>query len=135
MITKFDRQTAKALSAEIETALAAIAAKHGLTIAAAGGTIGTVSLKLKFECKVNDPAASAKQERDTFNVYAAMFGLRPEHFGATFQYKRQVFRLIGILPNRPKFPLRAMNVETGKELLFPQQMASKISAREAVLNQ
>lgn len=107
MIKQFDKQTCKLLATEVEKALAAVAAKHGLTASYAGGTFSGAEFtaKVKFTLAQNNPAA-ADAERAEFAKYCGFYGLKPEHYGAKLpsgQFGEMT--LVGIKPSRSKFPI------------------------------
>jgi len=127
---KFDRSNTKVLSTEAVEALQAVAVKHGLTVQAAGGTIGAVKLVLKFEFNVTDKDAANEAERKEFEAYCTMFGLTPEHYKARFSRSMAQFELIGFMPRRPKYPLRARNVADGTVRLFSRSILAELSETE-----
>ena len=43
-------------------------------------------------------------------------------FGKSFTIRQSTFKVIGLLPSRPKFPILAKNVKTGKNFIFPVSM-------------
>lgn len=112
-MTTMNRALAVAIKADINAALAIIGAKHGVAINTAGGRFdpasGTANLKVLVACPAtgsNEGAsASHVQAANDFANYASMFGLNKETLGRTFSYKDHVTKVIGLMPNRHKYPI------------------------------
>jgi hypothetical protein len=122
MITQFDKTTCRLLAAEIEAALAAVAAKHGLTIKPAGGTFSAneFSTKVKFALSDSNPAA-ADAERTEFAKYAHFYGLTADQYGATIRTSQGDVTLIGFAASRPKFPIKVRTAD-GKVKLYTENI-------------
>ena len=131
MITQFNNDTVRTLHLEVDAALKAIAEKHGLgykgrsvTYHAADCPVGGIFL-LKMVGGV--PAEVAE-----FNRYCGMFNLTPEDFGAVITISREQWKLVGVMPSRPKFGYKFQNVSTGpytgKVMLFTESVVAKIVA-------
>ncbi len=127
MTIKLDAARVKALVAEMNAAVTAIATSHGLKINIGGGTYGELEANLKVKVQVLDTAGHAEQAKRTFDAYAAMLGLRADDLGRTFIFKGSLFKVTGLNPNAPKFCVLARRAD-GKEYRFP---ASVIRATAA----
>ena len=57
-------------------------------------------------------------EKALFEVLAPHFGLDPEDHGRTFRSKDELFRIVTINPNRPKYPISAERVSDGRGFKF-----------------
>ena len=106
-----------------------LAEEHGIHIAAASRNITYddrgCSIKVDV-CDVVDGVAQTTEARD-FAAHAHYWGLKPEHLGAEFEAdlgKR--FKLIGLKPRSPKFPLLAKSLADGKVYKFKGTVALKI---------
>ena len=105
-ITKFDSATCKLLAREIADAIAAVAARHGLTAEPAGGTYSDIEYTAKVKFKVTDDGAVAAKLKEDFDQYCGWYGLAPDDYGRVFQHGGQDYMLTGFLPNRAK-PIKA----------------------------
>ena len=130
-ITQFTKPVCNALGVEVERELAALAARHGLTVRRAGGKFGATDFTLKIEFKVTDAEAATKSEKHDFEMYCELYNLEPKHYGAVFKSKGQKWKLVGFMPRQPKFPLRAVNVATGQTMFFTEFAADRIRATVA----
>lgn len=124
MITTLDTKTANLLQKEMAAALQSVAQRHGVKITPHGGTIGASHLDVmtKFKVQVEDAAAKAEARKKEFDAYCELFGLKPEHFGATFMSRGVTYTIVGLELKRRKYPIRAIG-DDGKELLFAESVA------------
>ena len=53
-----------------------------------------------------------------FEVLAPHFGLKPSDYGRTFNAPDEMFRIVAINPNRPKYPLGAEQITNGRRFKF-----------------
>lgn len=100
----------------------AVAETHGLTVE--GGDLADIDLRHSFEIsvRVGIPQANGKiysPEKAMFEVLAPHFGLEPGDYGRTFRSKDELFRIVAINPNRPKYPISAERVADGRGFKFP----------------
>jgi hypothetical protein len=122
MITKFDKPSCKMVGQEIEKALQAFAAQHGITIQYGGGSIKSdIDFSLKLRLQVADPAAREAGERQEFKMYCGIYHLTEDHYGKVAQINGRAMRLVGFAPNRPKFPLKAQCLDNGEIRLLTEK--------------
>lgn len=107
-----DKATAKALSAEVEKALAEVAKRHGLTVAVKGGTYDSGMYRPKVEFSTDD------RESAEFTKYAHLFGLAPEDFGREFVSGGRTFKISGLAMRSSVRPILAVEVATGRTFKF-----------------
>jgi hypothetical protein len=122
-ITTFDGSTARLVGQQAADALKEFAEKLGLTVSYGGGSFESTEFTLKVKLKVADVAVAADAEKAKWDRYATMLGMPAEAFGRTFISRGDTWRIVGLMPSRPKFCLRAKNIFTGKEMLFPAHQA------------
>lgn len=114
-MTTMTRALVQAISADISAALADIAKKHGVALSTAGGKFdpaaGTATLKIEVAVAADGgpvpegaKAGHIAAQAD-FKTYATMFGLKVETLGKTFTYKGLQTTVIGLMPNRRKYPV------------------------------
>jgi hypothetical protein len=120
-ITSFDRTTMRALGREIEDAVAAVAAKHGISLKYAGGTFdaNNFTMKIAGATIAQNGDVITKAHAD-FEKYAPIFGLAPTDLGRQFRTPAgKEYRISGLKPASSKFPVLATQVGTGKTFKFP----------------
>ena len=102
-----------------------VAARHGLVaeakeIAAIDLRRGfDLAFRLAFRVSILLPDdAALDPERLRFEVLAEAFGLSAEDYGRQFSTGREIFRIVGIDPRRPKYPISAERVSDGHGFNF-----------------
>lgn len=125
MINQMSREACKALNAEVEQALKAVAERHGLSVTVGGGTYDAGSFKPKVEFTTADAG------RAEWTRYARIFGLPADGFGKTIDHKGTQYRMAGIAVGRSKFPVKAERVRDGKMFgLTVAEVAAKLPKAE-----
>ena len=128
-IKAFDAHVLKKLQPEIEAALAVLGRKHGITIRAGTARFRERTADLKLELAViGGDGRPARREAEEFEKYHAMFGLEAADLGRTIVIDREEHRLVGLAPNRPKYPIVMERVREGKLVLCTEDVVEKISA-------
>lgn len=114
------------LASEAQVALAEVAARHGLTVKVGGGkydpNTGTFAPKVEFAMK--------DAGQNEFIRSARSVGLAPDDFGKTFLNNGQTFRITGINLRAPKYPIKAMDVISGRQWRFPERVVQGALGRE-----
>jgi hypothetical protein len=110
------------LRRDMMTACLAVAKTHGLTVE--GGDLAEIDLRHSFEInfRVGIPQKDGtiySPDKAMFEVLAPHFGLEPTDYGRTFRSKDELFRIVAINPNRPKYPISAERVSDGRGFKFP----------------
>ena len=128
-IKAFNALLLKKLQPEIEAALAELGRRHGITIRADGARFSDRTADLKLELAViGGDGRPARREAEEFEKYHAMFGLRAADLGRTIVLDREEHRLVGLAPNRPRYPIVMERVRDGKLVLCTEDVVEKISA-------
>lgn len=109
------------LSYEILKAWQDVASRHGLV--AEANEIAAIDLRLGFDLAFcgSSPlpdGTALNPERLRFEALADAFGLPAENYGRQFSTGRETFRLIGIAPRRPTYPISAERVPDGQGFKF-----------------
>ena len=97
------------------------AAKHGLV--AEGLGMQAMDLRWNFEFRVHvsiplPDGSTLDLERMLFETLAEEFGLSPDDFSREFSTGRERFRVAGIDPRRPKYPVSSTRIPDGKGYKF-----------------
>lgn len=103
-----------------------VAEAHGLAVE--GGDLSDIDLRRGFGIafRVGIPMADGSlysADKALFEVLAEHFGLAPSDYGAVFRAGGEAFRVTGINPNRPKYPISAERVADGRPCKFPAETA------------
>jgi len=120
---QFDRSTCRVLH---EVAVEAVSAKlkelghTDLVVRQAGGNYTSTSFtaKLEFAVKGADGQAMTR-EAQAFKQNAAFFRLRPEWLGREFTSRGVRYRITGLNPNAPKYPVMGERLRDGRAFKFP----------------
>lgn len=96
------------LQREMFEACREIAARHGLAVDDKG--LSNMDLRWGFEVafRISIPLSDGSTldpEQLRFEALAEAFGLSPGDFGQEFRTGRETFRITGIDPRRPKYPI------------------------------
>jgi hypothetical protein len=115
------------LQAEMLKACEAVAARHGLVVEPRD--ITSVDLRwgvdASFRVSIPLPDGSALDpERLRFEALAEAFGLSPADYGRQFSTGREQFRITGIDPRRPKFPVSAERIPDGQGFKFTAEQVA-----------
>jgi hypothetical protein len=102
MIKDITRDACRLLAADVDTALKAVAAKHGLNVTVGGGRFTTSSFAPKVEFVVPGDVGSSRKDEDAFKLLAGMYGLDPNCLGKTFTVGGESYRVDGLAPRRTK---------------------------------
>lgn len=112
------------LRQDMMKACLAVAETHGLTVE--GGELSDIDLRHSFDIgfRVGIPmqnGAIYSPDKAMFEVLAPHFGLEPSDYGRTFKTGRDLHRIVGINPNRPKYPISTERVSDGRGFKMPAE--------------
>lgn len=111
----------KAIEAEMLRACAEVAARHGLMVEGLGVQAMDLRWNFEFGVRVSIPlpdGSTLDPERMLFEALAEEYGLSPDDFGREFSTGQEWFRVAGINPRRPKYPISATRLLDGKGYKF-----------------
>lgn len=120
------------LQVEMLKACEAVAARHGLVVESR--EITGVDLRWGFDAtfRVSIPLPDGTvldPERLRFEALAEAFGLSPADYGRQFNTGREQFRITGLDPCRPKYPVSAERVPDGKGFKFTAEQVALLLQR------
>lgn len=101
-----------------------VAETHGLAVE--GGELSDIDLRHGFDIsfRVGIPKEDGViyfPEKAMFEVLAPHFGLGPSDYRRTFKARSEMFRIVAINPNRPKYPISVERVSDGRGFKFPAE--------------
>jgi hypothetical protein len=110
------------LDAEITVAMAAIAARHGLTVKVGGGSFTGASFKPRVEFLVEGEVGASKKDEDAFRQFAGMFGLSAEMLGKTFTVSGEAYKIVGLAPARSRNVVKILRLRDGSLRVCPPEL-------------
>jgi hypothetical protein len=117
------------LQREMLKACQQVVARHGLVIEPK--EIAAVDLRWGFDAafRVSLPlpdGTALDPERLRFEALAEAFGLSPADFGRRFATGREQFKITGIDPRRPKYPVSAERIPDGQGFKFTAEQVAHL---------
>lgn len=103
---------------DVEKALKEVFAKYNIDSPGTRVSYSSSEIKISIvatEISADSPTADAA----TFKKHANWVGLKDNAYGAVFTINRRLFKLVSVMTNRPKYPIVAEEISTGKRYKFP----------------
>ena len=123
---EFTRQNLKSLRKEIEAALNEVGQKNGIALSMGNIRFSGSEFRAKLEAAVGNPVSKEQKQKEALKEYGSMFGLSEKDYGKTFVSNGDTFKLVGLLPNRRKYPIVGQSLRTGKEFIFTERVIEKL---------
>ncbi|MER8472788.1 hypothetical protein NKH23_25825 [Mesorhizobium sp. M1328] len=120
-ITRLTPATCEEIQARMLEVCRKIAADHGLVIESAGWRGLDSGLSFEPMFRVSVPASDGTAfnlEKDMFEFLAARYGLAPSDLGREFSTGSERFRITGIDPKRPRYPISAERIPDRRGFKF-----------------
>jgi hypothetical protein len=105
-----DKVKAKALHTELDEAVRAVAAKHGMDITKSRGAFSDGLFRLNVEIAEDGKSSEAS----AFTQLAHVYGLRANMLNSLVTLHGQTYRIVGLLPRSTKFPVVVENADGRK---------------------
>ena len=130
-IDSFDRINLRPLSIDIQSALAPIAAKYGITLQYKSSRFSPDNVTIKIEgATIGSSGVANTRERDDFKLYASMYGLKETDLDKEISYTGKKYIIIGLNTRRSKYPIVAKRIEDGKTILLTCEMVKSALLRQ-----
>lgn len=122
MIKTFDRSTVKAMRQPLEDALSVIEKQFGVkvTVGNASFTGENVTFKVELATVAADGTVNDKHVSD-FKMLCGMYDLKPEHLGAEVVYAGTTYKITGLNPKAPRYPINVERVSDGRGFRLPER--------------
>ena len=108
-----------ALRAEINTALKAIADKYGIALQAqkikVSDKFATIEL---MASAIESDGTVITREAKSFQEYCHLFGLHKDDLGKEIVMGGVTYKITGLHPNSPKYPVQAQRTDSGQMYKF-----------------
>ena len=122
-----DRQTLRNFNERALVALKELAAELDLEIRQENSRFGDSNAILKYSLMdVGDRGEAVTPESEAWGRSAARYGFYPEDLGGTFSHNGATYKITGLKTRRPKYPICATNLKTGKSHKFPPGLVKNI---------
>ncbi|ERP98381.1 hypothetical protein Q669_20645 [Labrenzia sp. C1B10] len=125
------------LQDEMRTACREIAEKHGLCFA--DDDLHDVNLRvgLSYTIRLGLPMEDGslfEPDREMFEILAPQYGLDPSDFGKEFDDRGERFRVTGLEPRRPKYPVNAERLSDRRKYKFSSDIIGMLLAKSRERN-
>jgi hypothetical protein len=119
-IKTFDRTNLRALSADINAALQAVATQYGISLSYKSARFSPSNAAIKIEAAVLSASGKVEsRERVDFTQYAFMFNLNPSWLDKTFKHGGDTYTITGLATRKRKNPVLALSSRNNKTYIFP----------------
>lgn len=139
-ISTIDRASHKVIAQRITETLKDLGKELGVTLESSGGqfggTTGMVKIQVSVEAVGTGPGALSGIETE-YRRHMDYMRLNPDSFGQTFFSQGVGYRVSGINPNAPKYPIQANRIHDGVTFRFPSSIISSkfpIEEKEKIIN-
>jgi len=134
LIKIFTRGNLENLQAEVEEVLKKLGDKHGVAFEVKPGSFSSTNatFKLGINTKNQDGTVTTPEKRD-WDAYHIMFGFEKDDFGREFRHGGHTFKIDGLHPSRPKYPVTGSRVPDGKRFKFPAESVLATLRRDNVM--
>lgn len=126
-----DRTTARLITAELETAVREVLARHGFVAGTVRGSYGDalkVTIEASPEVLGTNNVNTATPQALAYERYRQVYGLPNGALGVTFTVNGRQYVFTGVTPSRPKYPIDATGVADGKRYKFTVHTVRNITA-------
>jgi hypothetical protein len=135
---KITPEVLRNLRIEIDAALAALGAKHGLRLKAGSARYDANGLDATFKLEVTQGGADGAQAildaaRNEFAQMARLYGMQPDWFGKPFILNGYRFTVDGLAPGRHKNAVKIKRSDGKGFVCPPSTVISKLSVPSPVL--
>lgn len=106
MADQIDRPLLRALNADMEEALKAVAEKHGVSIDVGNASFTSQNATFKVQVAVIGKGGVADtREAQDFRIFASSYGLSADDLGQTFPYGGKEYTIVGLSRKSSKYPI------------------------------
>ena len=113
----------KTFRKDFEDAVVGLEQKYGLTLSL--GKITYSDTEFRTPLTATKVIEGKTSEQVQFEEHASLFGLKPEDFGKTFTVDGKEYKLIGLCPSAPKWPVVGQRVD-GERFKFKGAVLQQI---------
>lgn len=128
-ITSLTPAACEEIQSRMVEACQKVAADHGLVVESAGwrGLDTGFAFEPVFRVSVSASDGTAFNfEKDRFEFLAEHYGLQPSDFGREFRTASERFRITGIDPKRPRYPISAERIPDRRGFKFTSEQVTML---------
>ena len=131
-IKSFDRPALKALRVSLNSALAKVAAEHGISISAGNISFTSETATIKLNAGViNASGVTVTKEAKDFARYKSLVGLGALNVGDTIDLQGDEYTISGYKPRSKKSPVLVTKVSNGSTYKVSVDMVKRFNALTA----
>lgn len=133
-IAQFDKPSLRLLRPAIDKALAQVAADFGIKLETGKISYSGPTATIKIEAGVIGASGIVEtKERQAWAQLADLYGFPADALDMIITLRGERFRIAGLLPNGPKFPVLVVRVRDGEALKLTKEGALReIAATKAI---
>lgn len=114
-VTEFDKKTALLFKGTIEARIADIAKDFGVSINVSNIKMPSrKTMTMTLTAGLGEMHLEDTESGRMFLAHCKSFGISKEMLGRAVTVNRDVFKIVGLSPNSPKYPIKAERVRDGK---------------------
>jgi len=114
-----NKAKARNIDNDIKKALAPILKNYNLILDKTDGQSDFNTLKLTFEFQeIQEGETAVDVKRKEFEVLAPVLGFDKDAYGKIFRSGATQYKIMGLKPSRPKYPIIVERVRDGKRFKF-----------------
>lgn len=119
-----DKQTLTNFRQDFKKAMEALEKQYGFIIDLGNITYRATSFYGKLEVREGDSRDDINEQ--DFKMYCKSYGLDPEDYDRRFTYDGKDYIIIGIRPNKRKYPISCQQVQDGKSYSFTVSLIKQV---------
>lgn len=117
-----DRASVKFIVADVNEALAQVAAKHNLDFNRKNGSFSATAYTGRFEFvdrAMEGSVNAATKEAQSYRLFGHHYDLEKDKLGVLFTFQGSDWVFMGVATQRPKYPIVARNFSTNQMVKMP----------------
>lgn len=131
-MNEINRTNLTLLRADLDAAMAQVAAKHNLSITLGSARFSPTTAKINLEVATKTEDGEAQKSTVVaFKTLARTYGLSSEDLGKTFSTNGKVMRITGLNPRSHKYPVTVDCLTDGKKYKISVETTKAGLARES----
>ena len=131
-IKQFDKTNLNILRKEIDAALANVAKKHQIVLSIGAIKFSGEEFHTKLQAIIQSSGVSGKSVKEIQAItnvkqYGDSFGVKESDLNKLFPYGGKLFKFVGLMPSRPRYPILGQDTKTGKIFKFEEGVVKKLT--------
>ena len=114
------RQTLTDFRKDFATAVAALEKQYGIVISL--GSISFTATSFEVKLTANEGADKDEVNEKEFKNHCRAYGLDPEDYDSRFTFGGKDYVIVGVRPNRRKYPIACQQIQDGVTYNFTAEL-------------